>query len=236
MKHCSIIVCHYAQVGDNGDREGKITSRSELMKESLKSLVETADYPAELIVIDNGGNPDDSDYLLELSRKGVINILIRNKGNMHFGFAWNQGAKLAGGDFLCFTCNDMIYEPKWLSTTVGLLEKYSDRKLIATPYITLAHKKQKLGEIDGNRLNLRAGSACMIITPETYREIGLFQNHRIAGTLWHDKMIDLGYRVIAPPVNMAREEAFRHGSDYRIPVKVKKILMKGEEIDLSDEK
>ncbi len=127
MKHVSIIISHYAQVGDYGDREGKITSRSELMKKSLESLFKTIDYPAEVIVVDNGGNPDDTDYLFQLLRQGQINTLIRNKNNMHFGYAWNQGAKTASGDFLCFTCNDMIYSSGWLSTTVGLLEKYPDR-------------------------------------------------------------------------------------------------------------
>ena len=116
----SIIICHYSLVDDFGGGRALLEdkTRSEMLRETMFSLIENTDYPADIIVIDNGGKPDDSDFLLELTRLGKINTYVRNKNNMYFGFAWNQGAKLATSDYLCFTCNDIHFGKSWLQETI----------------------------------------------------------------------------------------------------------------------
>jgi len=238
MNYVSIIMCHYGQADPFGENKAvnMTQTRSELLREVMDSIKNT-DYPAELIVIDNGGNPDDSNYLLELTRRGIINTYVRNKQNMFFGWAWNQGAKLAGGDYLCFTCNDIKFEPKWLSTTIKPLLKYPEGKYIATPLITPDKmvEKYNIGSLDGYRLNSFAGSSCMIMSRETYYNIGEMTTHMVAGTVWHRRMHHLGYVVVAPPENLASHLAHKGGLDFYEKANVVKELINKEVIDYTND-
>lgn len=233
MKYASIILVHYGQADDFGEKRSRV-NRSDLMKIGLQSLKENTDYPAEIIVMDNGGNPDDSDWLVQKQREGWIDTYVRFKSNMNFAFAFNQGFRLATGDYVCFTCNDIEFKKGWLSTCVGLLEKYSDRKLIASPIITPEkdnwhYNKEVLP--DGARVNSLAGSNCFILTPEAFREIGDVPHHRVGGSIWHRRMNSLGYKVIVPPVNMINHLAFKGGTDFRKATDIHRILLNGEKVE-----
>ena len=232
MKHVSVIVVHYAQT-DDFNTQG--INRSEGMKQSLESLFSNTDYPAEIIVMDNGGNPDDTEWLLEKVREKKIDTLIRFKENMQFSFAWNQGARIATGDYLCFTCNDIVYHEGWLSTCVELLEKYPDRKFISSPYLTPDKDvfEYVRGELDGNRLNALAGSNCMVLRKEVWQEIGEFPHYRIGGSIWHRLMHSAGYLVILPPVDKAHHLAWRKGVNWRKHIEIVRTLLNGEKVDFS---
>ncbi len=135
-KHVSIIVCHFSQIDIFGETAAGINppSRSLLLRTCIESILANTNYPAELICADNGGNPDDSDYLLGLAREGKITH-VRFPQNLHFAMAWNQCAKLATGQYLAFICNDIEVAPNWLSECMRILAENED-KLIATPFIT----------------------------------------------------------------------------------------------------
>lgn len=239
MNHVSIIVCHYGKVDDFGGVRAQKTekTRSEMLRETITSLIYDTKYPAELIVIDNGGNKDDSEWLLKLTDQGDINTYIRNAENMNFGWAWNQGAAVATGDILCFTCNDLEFSDGWLKTTVQPLLKYPERKLIASPICTPDKDKEKFyrGDLDGYRLNALAGSNCILVRRKDYENIGKFTTHRIAGTHWHFKMKDMGYVVVLPPENLAVHLGERGGTNYMKPITVKKTLLDDSIIDYSCE-
>mgnify|MGYP001586065104 FL=1 len=87
--------------------------RSAVMRESIKTLIETAPE-AEIIVVDNGGNLSDSIHLLSLAEEKKIACYIRNRNNMSFGFARNQGLDMATGEYICIADNDIFYKPGWL--------------------------------------------------------------------------------------------------------------------------
>lgn len=234
--HASIIMCHYSLCDDFGEQKRNGSPpRSDMMFASIGTIQKYADYPCELIVIDNGGPNDDSDYLVGLTRAGVINTYIRNKNNMYFGWAWNQGAKLATGKYLMFTCNDIQFKEKFLSTTIKPLLDNPQDKYIATPLITPDKDKSKYmrGNLGEYRLNSMAGSNCMIMDRTAYEHIGEFSTHKIAGTHWHQTMSKRGYTVVAPKENMAIHLAHRGGVDFYQSIKVKKTLLTGEEIDYS---
>ena len=238
-KFCSIVYCTYPKCDDFGETAGVGINRSETMKQSIQSLIRETDYPAELIVIDNGGNPDDTDYLLGLLREGKINTLIRNKENMHFAFAWNQGIKIANGDYLVLTCNDIFFGPKWLSKMIWLLEKYPEalgKKLIASPLCAPSQDRfpYHVGMIDGYKVNKRAGSNCIVLRKTDIDELGLFRHHRIAGSKWYDNMKQKGYAVIVPPENLVVDLGFRRGVNFTIPIKVKETLLTNKEVDFTD--
>lgn len=239
MKYISIIICHYSICDDFGEQKRHgAPPRSDMLWVTLGSLIKYTDYPAEIIVIDNGGPDDDSEYLLNLVRAGKINTYIRNKNNMNFGWAWNQGAKLATGEYLCFTCNDIQFKKNWLGITIEPLLKYGvispEKKLIATPLITPDKNMEKWdrGKLDKHRLNSFAGSNCMVMHRDTYKDVGEFSTSPAAGTHWHRKMNKMGYQIVAPPEDMAGHLAHQGGVDFYEDIKVKKILLKGEEINL----
>ena len=237
--HVSVIVCHYSHVDDFGEQRaknaGESKTRSEMLRTTLDSLSQNTNYPSEIIVVDNGGNPDDSDYLVDMTRKGIINTYIRNKNNMYFGWAWNQAARLATGDYLCFTCNDLFFKENWLKTTIEPLLKYPEKKLIATPIITPDKDMPKYmrGTLDEYRLNSMAGSNCMLMTRETHAVMGELSTYRTASYLWYDKIKGLGYSMIAPPVNMAEHLAHAGGVNFNADIKVVKELLNKEIIDYS---
>ena len=232
--HVSIIICHYSKVDDFGEIKARgQKSRSAMLVDTLVSIRENTNYPAELIVVDNGG--DDDTYLLDMVKSGTINTYIRNKQNMYFGWAWNQGARLATGDYLCFTCNDMLFKPNWLGTAMQPLLKYPDKKLIATPIITPDKDKDKYmrGTLDGYRLNSMAGSNCMIMSRDTHETMGELTTNRVASYLWYAKMKALGYLMVATPENMAEHLAHAGGVNFNADIKVMKTLLNGELLDYS---
>jgi len=235
MKYTSIILCHYARADDFGETMAQRCGRTrfEMLRETIETLTGNIDAPMEVIVVDNGGNPDDTEYLLEKTRAGFINTLVRNKENMHFAYAWNQGLRLATGDYLCFTCNDIGFRKGWLSATLHGLEAHKG-KYLASPYITPDKNRPRFNKqvlSDGCRINSMAGSNCVVMTRETLRDIGEWPHHRIGGSIWYRVMVSKGYQVIVPPYDMVEHLAFRGGVNYKKSITVEKTLLTGEKID-----
>lgn len=236
MKYCSIIICHYSKIDDFGELSAGVNppSRSKLLRILMDSLEKYTDYPAEIIVMDNGGNPDDTDYLLGKLRQGKINTLVRYKNNMHFAYAWNEGAKLATGDYLCFICNDIELGSNWLSTCVNILEAYPDRKFVATPFISYSKTKHTIEILDGNRVNMRSGSNCMVLKRKDWQKLGEWPVHRIGGSLWFTKAFRDGWRFVAPAEDMAIDHGHRKGVNFTIPIRVEKQLLNGEMVSFHE--
>jgi len=106
--------------------------RLDFTKQTLKSLAKTTPrHTYELIVIDNASHPPAFDWLLEESRVGNIDVLIRNKVNLGFIKASNQGIKIARGKYIALINNDLIFTDNWLEK---LLKPLKDKKVgISTP-------------------------------------------------------------------------------------------------------
>lgn len=226
MNYVSIILCHFSN-RDNDNKE----LRSEMLKKSLESLWKTIDYPAELIVVDNGGNPDDSDYLLGKTREGLINTYLRNKENMYFGWAWNQGVKLATGNYVCLTCNDIEYKDNWLSKSIYPLFKRPREKWVASPL--MGKPKYDVDTFEDYRINLWAGSNCMILSKKLFYRIGEFTTHHLAGSVWQTKLLKMGYRTIIPKEPLAIDIGTRRGLNDKKQIKVIKTLLNNTKVDYS---
>jgi len=234
MKHTSIILCHYSAIDDFGETSaGKNPpSRSVLMMNCVDSIIKNTNVPAELIVMDNGGKDDDSQYLLDKARDGKLTH-VRFPQNMHFAFAWNRGARLATGEYLCFICNDIEVQPNWLSECIRILEEHPDEILIATSFITYDKRRMNTVLENGDRQNPRAGSNCLVIRREDFYKIGEWEHHRIGGTLWYNKIRAMKLRTIAPPKDLACDRGWRHGVNFSIPIKVRKTLLDNSEVDFA---
>lgn len=228
MKYASIVICHYSKINDFNNIPQDLNSlkKGDLLRKCIESVLIHTNYPAELIVLDNGGVPDDSDYLLGKAREGKLTH-VRFPSNMHFAYAWNTGAKIATGQYLCFMCNDIEVSPNWLTECIRLLEEHPEEKLIATPINTRRKKTTILP--NGNRLNPRAGSNCLVIRRKDFYAIGEWPIHRVGGSIWYNKLINMGYNCIAPPKDLVTDLGWKHGVNSS-GIQVKKILLDGSEV------
>jgi len=226
MNFCSIIMTHFA-MDEN---------RSNTMQNSIISLVENTEYPAEIIVVDNGKSRADTLFLLDLVRKRKINAYVANAENMHFGYARNQGLAIANGGYISIVDNDIKYEKGWMKECIKVLETYPDEKIYAAPFCDKAHLPAKYWngelEVEGKiyRKNMRAGSNCFVIRRDRMEEIGRFMCHRVAGTKWTNNAVRLGYLCAVTPERMALDMGFRKGYNTNASIPVKQVLTSGVEV------
>lgn|SRR3990167_3972513 len=89
----------------------------DLTDKALVSLRETIGGYDELIIIDNG-SPIGGDQLQKVSE-----ICIRNKTNLGYAKAVNQGFKLASGDFITVANNDIRVSSNWLIIAREIFER-----------------------------------------------------------------------------------------------------------------
>lgn len=67
----------------------------------------------ELILVDNG-SPVGGEFL-----RAEADVYVRNRKNLGYAKAVNQGLKLAEGDYLAVSNNDVVFIHDWLSTAVA---------------------------------------------------------------------------------------------------------------------
>lgn len=239
-EHISIILTHHASPA--------YADRSAMMRVSVKSLIETTKHlPCEIIVVDNGGSLEDSRYLLDLADEGQITTYIRNKDNLHWSYAWEQAYKMATGQYLVFTCNDLLFEDGWLDQSLKILKHHKGEKYFVTPYLDQSHKGRRfeLPDLPDARVNTRSGSNCVVIDRETYDKVGRFPFHIIGGTHWYDRVIKkLDYRVLIPKENYVFDLGFKNGFVHNLvgghtewfkDIHMDKVLTNGEHIHFEEE-
>ena len=93
----------------------------ELTRQCLEALCANTRYPNyEVIIIDNGSTDTTGNLLSTLS--GNIKI-IKNKQNLGFSKANNQGAQAAEGKYLVFLNNDTeVIEGGWLEAMLEMIQ------------------------------------------------------------------------------------------------------------------
>ena len=155
----SIIFIHYST-----DEQ-----KSEMARFCLRQLKRTLDDECELIIVNNGER--DKEEFSEYA-----DLYVESDKNS-LGYARNMGSRKATGKYFCFIDNDVFVDLGWWGECIRLLEKHSDRKLIASPIYTSCHflqKKYHAGMLNGHFLNKRSGSPCHLMKRETFEEIGKF--------------------------------------------------------------
>jgi glycosyltransferase involved in cell wall biosynthesis len=225
--YTSIIFSHYAQN----------QFRSELLRESLNSLIETTKHlPVEIIVVDNGEDLNDSEFLLHACSYKKIHCYIRNSENMNTGFANNQCFDMAKGDNIVITCNDVLYKPKWLDECLEILESFPSDKIYATPidYPGDMQKRYFVKNIIRNnktyKVSLRAGSNCMVLRRSTIKEMGTYPIHRVEGSIYMDRLIRAGYTGIVTLEDMIVDGAYRRGRNFKEIKPIQRTLLNGDTV------
>lgn len=206
-EHISIMLTHHIRP--------EYARRSVVLRTSISSLIaSTRHLPTEIIVVDNGGSIEDSEYLLNLADKGEITTYIRNKDNLHWAYAWEQAYKLTTGKYLVFTSNDLLFSQGWLENCIRILKNHEGEKYFATPFLDFSHKGRifERPSLEDARVNTRAGSNCIVIDRDLYNKLGRFIYHPIGGTYWYDRVNkELGYHVLIPKENYVVDLGLKDG-------------------------
>jgi GT2 family glycosyltransferase len=183
-------------------------------------------YPNwELVVIDNGSS--DGTTSLSLNPKFGIkkSMLIKNKVNVGFAPANNQGVKKAFGDYFLLLNNDTLVDPDFLNVMVDKMEREPDLGVMQ-PKIRMMDKpdyldnagsfftrigflhhwgfgKKDSKEFDREREVFAVKGACMLIRQSVLEKTGgLFDNDFVSyfeetDFCWRSWLV--GFRVIYYP-------------------------------------
>lgn len=153
-----------------------------------------------------------------MNMAGRIACYVRNRNNMNFAWARNQAYDLSTGDFIAITDNDIEYKEGWLDECVMFLEMNEGKYLCSPLHHDPANAKPSRwdGEVDGWKLNYRAGSNCFMVRADDYDEIGGWDyQHNKPGSEFCDRFGRLGYRVAMMPEAKAVDLGLRKGFDFK---------------------
>lgn len=132
-------------------------NQAHLSLQCLHALLEHADVPFELIIVDNASKDRTAQLLDRL--KNVK--LIRNSENLGFVEAVNQGAALADSEYLLLLNNDAFIEPGALSAALAALRNDSSAGAVGGRIRLLDGKLQEAGNIiwrDGSCIGYGRGA------------------------------------------------------------------------------
>lgn len=123
----------------------------QLLHDCLAAIHDTVET-CELVVVDNNGT----------GRLHPADVLIRNRHNVGYGRACNQGAYASSGDRIVFLNNDTVAHPGWAGWIVAALE---DHPLVGAKLLypdgRVQHAGVELRDEDGvlTAYNMRRGGA-----------------------------------------------------------------------------
>ena len=195
----------------------------------LRALIQNADVPLELIIVDNASSDRTAELLDRLE-----NIkLIRNAENVGFVKAVNQGAELAAADHLLLLNNDAFIEPGALGAALACLEQEERAGAVGGSIRLLDGRLQEAGNIiwrDGSCAGYGRGGdpedgafrfrrevdycsgAFLLFASEKFRELGGF-DEAFAPAYYEEsdfclRLRQQGLRVIYEPAARVRHYEF----------------------------
>ena len=120
-------------------------NKSHLTAECLRSVWRhTGGYPYEILVVDNGSDPEDFAALTAIS--GPFR-LVRLQTNRFFGEGNNIGAESARADLVCFMNNDIIVTPHWLEPLMEVHERHADCGAVGPKFVYPDGSLQEAGAL-----------------------------------------------------------------------------------------
>jgi len=132
-----------------------IWNQPRFTRECIEHVTENTVFPYRLILIDNASSAETREYLEGLKNKrGGGVILVRNKENLGFVKAVNQGLKLSAAPYVCILNNDTLPASGWLSELVEFADKYRDVGLLNPLCGGHAVRKMTVNEYAGFISNL----------------------------------------------------------------------------------
>jgi glycosyltransferase involved in cell wall biosynthesis len=96
-------------------------------KDIIQNIRDTVEWLSYEIIVINDGSTDDTYNWLDWEDWVVV---INNKKNRWVTYAWNKGAQIAKGDYVCWINNDIVIEDDLFGK---LIDWFDDNILITTP-------------------------------------------------------------------------------------------------------
>jgi GT2 family glycosyltransferase len=187
----------------------------------LRSLLENTEHVAyEVVTVDDGSTDETSQMLSMVKHIGVV----KNKKNLGFSKACNEGAKYAKGDYILFLNNDTEVTKGWLDSMVKLIDADETIGAVGAKLVFSDGTLQEAGSIiwsDGLTLCYGRGedpdapefsyirdvdycsAACLLIRKDLFVRLGGF-DEIYSPAYYEDADLclgvkSLGYRVVFHP-------------------------------------
>jgi glycosyltransferase involved in cell wall biosynthesis len=104
----------------------------DVLKVCLASIRTTTKLEFDLLVFDNGSEPETVEYLQEGQRQGVVQYLFLSGKNLGKGGAWNIIFDSAPGEILAYTDSDALFYNGWLEASLELLERFPNVGMVTS--------------------------------------------------------------------------------------------------------
>ena len=98
-------------------------------KSFVQSIRQNTTLPYELIIIDNGSEPDTQRWVEENSDQSII-----FQENQGFSKGFNEGVKLAEGKYVMMANNDTEFPPEWDQKLTETMEKNPSAGIVSPVY------------------------------------------------------------------------------------------------------
>lgn len=168
-------------------------NRKELTRQCINSILLNTHCEYRIVVIDNASEPATRIYLeaLKAAHKDRI-VLIRNKENLGYPKAVNQGIRSSNADYVCIINNDIIVFDGWLDEMMAVAESSADIGIV-NPSNNFGKKKpwnksyqQYASEMTAGKKDQYAETAtpvgfCYLIKREVIDKIGLWDERYSPG-------------------------------------------------------
>lgn len=196
----------------------------ELLQNCINSIRAcTKDF--KIIIVDNGSEKERQDYLDSIERQPFVTI-IRNKRNMGFGYANNQGLRVSKSSTVCFLNSDTVVTDKWLvrmqkvmldnkASLIGCMTDYVDetkQKIIPPKGMNLDCFAENHFKEHGYKFEQisRVIGFCMLVERSALREIGDCFDTRFERGNFEDDDICLRLREQGHKIGIAKGVFIRH--------------------------
>lgn len=176
-------------------------NRLDLTKQTLDNLIETTDYPFDLIIVDNDSKDGTVDYLYSFVEKKLAEEqkyfrefkLIKNEKNLGIAVARNQALQASSGEWLSTLDNDVLLPQGWLSQCIAILRANPKFGMLGVNMEGHAYPEIRNGALvwqDKPAGNL--GTACTVFHRSLHKLLGYFNTEY---GLYGEEDADFGMRV-----------------------------------------
>lgn len=209
-------------------------NRPDFLLRSVRTMLENADNPFELLVHDDAStNPQVKEVLDRLFADKKISTLIYNNGqNKGVGYAVDYMFKIARGDLLMKADQDLEYEKGWdtvVKKAFGVIARIGAMGLFHYQHDPVDHRKMFVKDL-GNGYEIVkdfVGSA-FITTRELYEKYGVEKGSTAFAedVGYKQKLVKAGYGLVLPKDDIARNFGFG-------PPNSTVVYQEGEEIKVT---
>nr|WP_060788339.1 glycosyltransferase [Geobacillus zalihae] len=233
-----------------------VYNKLEFTKQCLEGIFRNTNPSLyEIIIVDNASTDGTKAYLNKIASEKIT--VIKNKSNLGFVEACNQGARVAKGKYLVFLNNDTVPQKNWLKEMIETIESDSCIGIVGAKLIYPTGLLQEAGGIiwsDGTGWNYGRGDipsrpqynfvkevdycsgACLLIPKELFNRVGGF-DRRYSPAYYEDTDLcfsvrALGYKVIYNPrAEVIHYEGITAGTDLSSGMKKYRMINHAKFVD-----